>query len=218
MSTLARNEKREQLRYQYTPDERREKGQQLADTHIKLGSVQEELDRIKADYKARTQTLESEISTLSTQVSTGYEMREYVCFYEYDQPEAGRKTLRRKEPPCDIVRVEEMTEADRQTVMDSIDKQAAEVQPDAGDGAIVPFTGATGPSNVTPPAPRTDCPDEESDELAWARQLEEGRKERAKEDAEKRKAAKGRRTSSGGVVATEADGAEIDTEDDKKGA
>lgn len=215
MSTLARNEKREQLRYQYTPDERREKGQQLADTHIKLGSVQEELDRIKADYKARTQTLESEISTLSTQVSTGYEMREYVCFYEYDQPEAGRKTLRRKEPPCDIVRVEEMTEADRQTVMDSIDKQAAEVQPDAGDGVIVPFTG---PRNVTPPPSASDHDADAEDELAWARSLEEGRKQKAKEDAEKRKAAKGRRTSSGGVVATEADGAEIDTEDDKKGA
>ena len=128
MSTLARNEQREQLRYNYTPDERREKGQQLADTHIRLGTVNDELDRIKSDYKAKIQTLEADITTLSTQVSTGYEMREYVCFYEYDQPEKGKKTLRRKEPPCDVVRVEEMTEADRQTVMDEIEKQAAEAQ------------------------------------------------------------------------------------------
>lgn len=219
MSTLARNECREQLRYNYTPDERREKGQHLADTHIRLGTVNDELDRIKADYKAKLQALEADISSLSNQVSSGYEMREYVCFWEYDNPEKGKKTLRRKEPPCDAVRTEEMTIADRQTVMDEIDKQAAEAQPDPKDGTIVIFPGAkTGPKNVTPSAPRTDCPDDESDELAWANQLEEGRKQKAKEDAEKRKASKGRRTSSGGVVATEEDGTEITTEDDKKGA
>lgn len=218
MSTLARNECRELLRYNYTPDERREKGQQLADTHIRLGAVNDELDRIKSDYKAKIQLHETEISTLSTQVSTGYEMREYVCFFEYDQPEKGKKTLRRKEPPCDIVRIEEMTIADRQTVMDAIDKQAAEAQPqpDPNDGAIVIFPGAAGaPRNVTPPAQAN-----EDDELAWAAQLETQRKERAAEDAEKKKAAKGRgrKTSSGGVVATDADGSEITTEDDKKGS
>ena len=212
MSTLARNEKREQLRYNYTPDERREKGQQLADTHIRLGAVNDELDRIKSDYKAKTQTLEADITTLSTQVSTGYEMREYVCFYEYDQPEKGKKTLRRKEPPCDVVRVEEMTEADRQTVMDEIEKQAAEAQPD-GDGTIVPFTGqaSAAPKNVTPQSPAA-----EDDELTWAAQLEAQRKQTAAENAEKRKASKGRRTSSSGVVATEADGKDLSDPDDNK--
>ena len=213
MSTLARNEQREQLRYNYTPDERREKGQQLADTHIRLGTVNEELDRVKADYKAKVSTLENEINSLSTQVSTGYEMREYVCFYEYDQPENGKKTLRRKEPPCDVVRVEEMTEADRQTVMDEIEKQAAEAQPDAADGAIVPFTGQApaAPKNVTPQSPAG-----EDDELTWAAQLEAQRKQTAKENAEKRKASKGRRTSSSGVVATEADGKDLSDPDENK--
>ena len=212
MSTLARNEQREQLRYNYTPDERREKGQQLADTHIRLGTVNEELDRVKADYKAKVSTLENEINSLSTQVSTGYEMREYVCFYEYDQPEKGKKTLRRKEPPCDVVRVEEMTEADRQTVMDEIEKQAANAQPD-GDGTIVPFTGqgSAAPKNVTPQSPAG-----EDDELTWAAQLEAQRKQTAKENAEKRKASKGRRTSSGGVVATEADGKDLSDPDENK--
>lgn len=214
MSTLACNEKREQLRYNYTPDERREKGQQLADTHIRLAAVNDELDRIKSDYKAKIQTHEADITTLSTQVSTGYEMREYVCFYEYDQPEKGKKTLRRKEPPCDVVRVEEMTEADRQTVIESIEKQAAEAQPDSPTGSIVPFTGAAGPKNVTPPT----SPAGEDDELTWSAQLEAQRKQTAKEAAEKAKAAKGkgRRTSSGGVVGTEADGKDLSDPDDKK--
>lgn len=132
MSTLARNEKREQLRYNYTPDERREKGQQLADTHIRLGAVNDELDRIKSDYKAKTQTLEADITTLSTQVSTGYEMREYVCAYKYDFPSKGRKTLFRVEPPQDLIVEEEMTIADRQTILESVDKQAADEQAKAG--------------------------------------------------------------------------------------
>lgn len=218
MSTLARNEQREQLRYSFTPDERRELGQRLADAHIKLKAVNEELDRVKADYKARISTIDNEITLLSTQVSTGYEMREYVCFWEFDQPEKGKKTLRRKEPPCDIIRVEEMTEADRQTVMDAIEREAAAAQdahPTPDTGTIVPFTpqAPAGPKNVTPTAPAG-----EDDELEWSRKLEAGRKKAAKEDTEKRKASKGRRTSSGGVVGTEADGKDLTTEDDKKGS
>lgn len=211
MSTLASNEQREQLRYNYTPDERREKGQQLADTHIRLGAVNDELDRIKSDYKAKIQTLEADISTLSTKVSTGYEMREYVCFFEYDTPEKGKKTLRRKEPPCDIVRVEEMTEADRQTVMESIEAQVT----DGTDTSLVVLPGAA-PKPVQQPSADAG----EDDELEWAKKLEAQRKQTAAEEAEKKKAAKGkgRKTSSGGVVATEADGKDLTTEDDKKGA
>ena len=211
MSTLARNEQREQLRYNYTPDERREKGQQLADTHIRLGTVNDELDRIKSDYKAKIQTLEADITTLSTQVSTGYEMREYVCFYEYDQPEKGKKTLRRKEPPCDVVRVEEMTEADRQTVMESIEAQVA-------DGATEESTTPVMLPGAAPKPVQQPAEAGEDDELAWAKALEAQRKQTAAENAEKKKASKGRRTSSGGVVATDEDGKEITTEDDKKGS
>ncbi|HLP01465.1 MAG TPA: hypothetical protein VK163_05520 [Opitutaceae bacterium] len=132
MKPLAANEVRRQLRYNYTPDERREKGQQLADTHIKLGSVNEELDRVKSEYKSRITTLENEIGLLSTQVSTGYEMREYVCAYKYDHPSKGRKSLYRVEPPQDLICEEEMTIADRQTILESIEKQAAEEQAKSG--------------------------------------------------------------------------------------
>ena len=132
MKPLAANEVRRQLRYNYTPDERREKGQLLADTHIKLGSVNEELDRVKSEYKSRITTLENEIGLLSTQVSTGYEMREYVCAYKYDHPSKGRKSLYRVEPPQDLICEEEMTIADRQTILESIEKEAAQEQAKAG--------------------------------------------------------------------------------------
>lgn len=215
MSTLARNECRELLRYNYTPDERREKGQQLADALNRQGIEESNLDRIKADFKAKLATIDEEVTKFKNSVLSGYELREYVCFWEYDFPAKGRKTLRRKEQPCDVVREEEMTEADRQTVMDSIEKQAAEAQPDASSGTIVPFTphAPAGPKNVTPTTPAA-----EDDELTWAAQLEAQRKQTAAENAEKKKASKGRRTSSGGVVGTEADGKDLTTEDDKKGS
>lgn len=137
MSTLARNETREQLRYNYTPDERREKGQALADALNRLSVEEANLDRIKSDYKAKLTTIEGEVGKLKDSVLSGYELREYVCFWVYDDPKPGRKTLRRKEPPQDIVREEDMTEADRQTVMEEIEKSATEQQP-AADGKIVP--------------------------------------------------------------------------------
>ena len=51
-------------------------------------------------------------------------MREYVCFWEFDVPTAGRKTLRKREGG-EIVTEEEMTQRDRQMVMDIIDAQPA---------------------------------------------------------------------------------------------
>lgn len=211
MSTLARNEKREQLRYNYTPVEREEKGRQLADALNRQSIEDANLDRIKADFKARLATIEEEVQSFKNSVLSGYELREYVCFWEYDVPGKGRKTLRRKEPPCDIVREEEMTEADRQTVIESIERQMTE-QDGPGTTLVVLPGAALKPVNQ-PPAGAS-----EDDELAWAKALEEQRKQTAKESAEKAKAAKGkgRRTSSGGVVGTEADGKDLTTEDDKK--
>lgn len=212
MSTLARNEQREQLRYTFSPSEREEKGRQLADSLNRQSAEALNLKRITKDFNAKIATIESEVSALKDAVLSGYELREYVCFFEYDTPEKGKKTLRRKEPPCDIVRVEEMTEADRQTVMESIEAQVADGATEESTSLVV-LPGAA-PKPVQQPAANAS----EDDELAWAAQLEAQRKQTATENAEKKKAAKGkgRKTSSGGVVATEADGPEITTEDDKK--
>ena len=87
---------------------------------------------MKSEYKSRITTLENEIGLLSNQVSTGYEMREYVCAYRYDHPTKGRKSLYRVEPPQDLICEEEMTIADRQTILESIEKEAADEQAKAG--------------------------------------------------------------------------------------
>lgn len=207
MPTLARNEKLESIRYNYTPDERREKGQALADALNRLQVEESNLDRIKADFKAKMSTIEEEITVLKNSVLSGYELREYVCFWTFDQPDKGKKELRRKEPPQDVVRVEEMTPADRQTVMDEIEKQAAAEQPkginplsEKLDGVVVTFS-----------APGQTVPDVSPE----AKAIADGSKAKAaKARAESRK---GRRANQAGTVDVPSDaGSRDDAGDDSK--
>lgn len=123
MSNLAANECRRQLRYNYLDAERIEKAKGLAEALNRYGSTEAELARIKKDYGARLDTIQAEIDLLNGCVLSGYELREYLCFWEYDQPRAGRKTLRKREGG-EVVGEEDMTERDRQMVIEIIESQA----------------------------------------------------------------------------------------------
>jgi hypothetical protein len=137
MSTLAANECRRQLRYNYLDAERIEKVKGLAEALNRFSSTEAELARVKKDYASRMDTIQAEIDLLNGCVLSGYELREYLCFWEYDQPRAGRKTLRKREGG-EIVGEEDMTERDRQMIIDIIDNQAAT----AGTKTVLAITDA----------------------------------------------------------------------------
>ncbi len=125
MSTkLSANECLRQVRYNYDQTERIEKGFSLAESMNHFASTEEELARVKKDYANRLDGIQAQIDLFKECFTTGYEMREYVCFWEFDVPAPGRKTLRKREGG-EIVTEEEMTQRDRQMVMDIIDAQAA---------------------------------------------------------------------------------------------
>lgn len=124
MSSLKRNECKRLCRYNYTPPERLEKGRELADEYNALHEVEAEIDRIKKEYKARTEAHEAKIAALAEQVRSGYELRETLCEYTYNEPKPGRKTLRRSDT-MEIIAEEDMTGADTQAVMEEIDADAA---------------------------------------------------------------------------------------------
>ncbi len=125
MSTkLAANECLRQVRYNYPDAELIEKAKALSATLNHYAATENELARVKKDYGARIDVTQAQIDQLKECVQTGYEMREYVCFWEFDVPAPGRKTLRKREGG-EIVTEEEMTQRDRQMVMDIIDAQAA---------------------------------------------------------------------------------------------
>lgn len=128
MSTpLAANECRRQLRYNFTDPERIDKAKGLAEALNRSAAAEAELSRIKSDYKARLESIQAEVDLLNGAVLSGYELREYVCVWSYDEPRPGRKTLRKREG-AEIVAEEDMTERDRQMVMEILDTQAAVAQ------------------------------------------------------------------------------------------
>lgn len=131
MSQLKYNECRRQCRYNYTPEERLEKGRALADEYQALDAVNSDLERVKKQYKARIETHEATIANLAEQVRSGYEMRETPCFFEYNKPRPGRKTLKRSDT-FEVVGEEDMTGQDMQMVMKSVDDEAAATTPPAG--------------------------------------------------------------------------------------
>lgn len=124
MSTLAANETRRQVRYDYTPTERIAKATGLAEALNRYTATENEKKRIAKDYDSRLDIIQAEIDQLNGSVLSGYELREYLCFWTYDEPRAGRKTLRKREGG-DIIAEEDMTERDRQMVMEILDAQAA---------------------------------------------------------------------------------------------
>ena len=124
MSTLAANECRRQVRYDYTSEERIAKATGLAEALNRSTATENEKKRIAKDYDSRLDIIQAEIDTLNNSVLSGYELREYLCFWTYDDPRPGRKTLRKREG-FEVVGEEDMTERDRQMVMDIIDAQAA---------------------------------------------------------------------------------------------
>ena len=124
MSTpLAANECRRQVRYDYTKDERIQKAITLGESLDRYGATEAELSRIKKDYGSRLEGIQAEVDGLNLAVRTGCELREYICAWTYDDPRPGRKTLRKREGGA-FVAEEDMTERDRQMVMEIIDAQA----------------------------------------------------------------------------------------------
>jgi hypothetical protein len=128
-TALKRNECKRQCRYNYTRDERLEKGQCLADEYGALELVNADLERVKKDFKARIETHEAKIQDLAEKVRSGYELRETLCVYTYDEPKPGRKTLRRFDTQ-EVIAEEDMTGADTQHVMETIEEQVKEAGAD----------------------------------------------------------------------------------------
>lgn len=93
------------------------KGKELAALHTKLQVLEQKKKAFNDDIKSQVAGTEANISTLSQQIGTGIEHRDVNCFWQYDRPQLGDKTLIR-EDTMEIVRVEEMSDADKQAELD----------------------------------------------------------------------------------------------------
>lgn len=78
-----------------------------------LSDLEEEKKSAAADFKVQIDNLQAEINRLSASAREEHRYEDVACDWEYDNPEPGRKTLRR----CDngeVVRTEAMTDDERQ--------------------------------------------------------------------------------------------------------
>jgi hypothetical protein len=104
------------LKYDYTPDEIRELGRDLARKTTENAEVELQLAAVKSQFKDRQSRLTAEISTLSRQVANGYEHRNVECKIQWHTPRLGMKTIIR----CDtgeVVRETQMSNEERQQML-----------------------------------------------------------------------------------------------------
>jgi len=105
-----RKEKRN-LRYDFTQDQLRTLGKELAEGQIKLRQMEDDKKMVMDEWKAKISFQEASITSLSNKVSSGYEYRDMACTATLNEPVKGQKTVRRDDNG-EIVRIEEMTDAD----------------------------------------------------------------------------------------------------------
>lgn len=113
MSTPAPDTKQitEDLRYDLTNDNIAALALLREEVAKKQERLDEEFDQQKARYKLDTTDLETQLSRISGKIRDGFEMRATSLEVTYNEPERGRKTVRRVDTGA-TVRVEAMTAAD----------------------------------------------------------------------------------------------------------
>lgn len=101
------------LRHEFDNAERLENAKQLAEALSESDRIDGELERVKADFKSRTTTVQAKIGSLRDKVTSGYEMRETKCEWRFDSPKKGKKSLVRLDTK-EVVETVDMSEADKQ--------------------------------------------------------------------------------------------------------
>jgi hypothetical protein len=71
------------IKHQFTHEEREQLGSDLARAFGGLRGIESELDSIKASYKSKTAEAEAKIDRLSTDITSGFVMRDTPCFVVY---------------------------------------------------------------------------------------------------------------------------------------
>jgi hypothetical protein len=100
------------LRHDFTDGERLQMGDDLAQAHNRMASIEEEEAVMKAQIKDRKTSVEQTIGTLYRNLNNRFEMRNIACSIAYDQPNVGEVSY--MDPDGAVAKVRPMTEAERQ--------------------------------------------------------------------------------------------------------
>jgi hypothetical protein len=100
------------LRHDFTDAERLQMGDDLAQAHNRMASIEEEEAVMKAQIKDRKAAVEQTIGTLYRNLNNRFEMRNIGCTIVYDQPNVGEVTY--LDPDGKVAKTRPMTESERQ--------------------------------------------------------------------------------------------------------
>ena len=110
------------VKHDFTTDEHRQLGGDLARCISGLRGIEAEFDQVKASYKSKTTEAEARIDKISTDITNGFEFRNERCLVILDLKESKKhfyleSALVKGELPKGLepVLTEPLTDADRQT-------------------------------------------------------------------------------------------------------
>ncbi len=106
---------KENLKTQLTEAELKEYAKTLSEKYLEHGQLEADKKGVVAEYKAKTDILEGQLSLLSQKVSTQHEWRDVECHWAYNW-KSDRKCLIR-EDTGEIVREDKITQQDRQKLL-----------------------------------------------------------------------------------------------------
>jgi len=81
------------LRYTFSQQELLEIGKKLAEANGRKVLIDSHQKRVVSDFKAQAAKADSEIGSLSQNISSGYDLRMVKCGIEYNSPCPGKKTI-----------------------------------------------------------------------------------------------------------------------------
>ncbi len=109
------------VKHDFTTDEHRQLGGELARSLATLRGIEKEFDQVKSSYKSKTTEAEARIDKTSTDITNGFEMRNERCLVVLDLKESKKhyyleSALVKGEIPKGLepVITEPLTDADRQ--------------------------------------------------------------------------------------------------------
>ena len=103
---------KENLKTQLTESELKEYAKTLSEKYIEHNQLEADKKGVVAEYKAKTDTLEGQLSLLSQKVSTQQEWRDVECHWDYNWKIDAKRLIR--EDTGEIVRRDKISQQDRQ--------------------------------------------------------------------------------------------------------
>lgn len=113
------------LKYTFSSDERLRMGDDLASAHNRIESIETEEAVVKAQFKERKASVEQSVTSLSRNLSTGFEMRNIDVRLDWDTPNVNEVQYVRTDTG-EVVKTRPFTEAERQQDLPLDADQSAE--------------------------------------------------------------------------------------------